>query len=320
MKLKLIFPYYRMPLDEDTFNPASSQIVQMPLDEGDQVFSVGSSMSFGSSPMTSTSQNLIPGSSITVQPSSSITVQPEIGVYPKGDDPNILLRQQIQAGTPLPQGPLGPIIPSPRPASFPVTQTPRAPQILQTVDPRISVTPISRNDNKNRGSHHLPGPGNYNPPLENSPGALPGNPGSGQQLIKHYLLHTQEQMKHKENLKRLQDEQLKQQETLRQQFQDEMQNSGYNNQNTEMNTNNNMLMMNQVLQQQNQGNAVPLPSNVLQHRHSGPTNTRRQDVFGDVLPGAAVGALASGLTPISIFSNLLNAYATLDSKHDITSK
>ena len=99
-----------------------------------------------------------------------------------------------------------------------------------------------------------------------------------------------------------------------------MQNSGYNNQNTEMNTNNNMLMMNQVLQQQNQGNAVPLPSNVLQHRHSGPTNTRRQDVFGDVLPGAAVGALASGLTPISIFSNLLNAYATLDSKHDITSK
>ena len=307
-----------MPLDEDTFNPGSSSqvVVQMPLDEGDQVFSVGSSMSFGSSPMTSTSQNLIPGSSITVQPSSSITVQPEIGVYPKGDDPNILLRQQIQAGTPLPQGPLGPIIPSPRPASFPVTQTPRAPQILQTVDPRISVTPISRNDNKNRGSHHLPGPGNYNPPLENSPGALPGNPGSGQQLIKHYLLHTQEQMKHKENMRqRLQDEQLKQQETLRQQFQDEMQNSG--NPNTEMNMNNNMLMM---MQQQNQGNAVPLPSNVLQHRHSGPTNTRRQDVFGDVLPGAAVGALASGLTPISIFSNLLNAYATLDSKHDITSK
>ena len=32
---------------------------------------------------------------------------------------------------------------------------------------------------------------------------------------------------------------------------------------------------------------------------------------------AAVGALASGLTPISIFSNLLNAYATLDNKHDI---
>ena len=134
----------------------------------------------------------------------------------------------------------------------------------------------------------------------------------------------QEQMKHQENIRqRLQDEQLKQQETLRQRYQDEMQNSGNINPNTEMNTNNNMLMMmqqqNQVLHQQH-ANTAPLPSNVLQHRHSGPTNTRRQDVFGDVLPGAAVGALASGLTPISIFSNLLNAYATLDSKHDITSK
>ena len=319
-----------MPLDEDVFNPGSSQVSQvvqttMPLDEGDQIFSVGSSMSFGSGPTSTSQNNLIPGSSITVQPASSITIQPEIGVYPKGDDPNILLRQQIQAGTPLPQGPLGPIIPSPRPASFPVTQTPRAPQIFQTVDPRISVTPISRKgDSNNRGSHHLPGPGNYNPPLENSPGALPGNPGSGQQLIKHYLLHTQEQMKHQENIRqRLQDERLKQQETLRQRYQDEMQNSGNINPNTEMNTNNNMLMMmqqqNQVLHQQH-ANTAPLPSNVLQHRHSGPSNTRRQDVFGDVLPGAAVGALASGLTPISIFSNLLNAYATLDSKHDITSK
>ena len=32
----------------------------------------------------------------------------------------------------------------------------------------------------------------------------------------------------------------------------------------------------------------------------------------------AMGALSKGLTPISIFSNLLNAYATLDNKHDIT--
>ena len=94
------------------------------------------------------------GPSITVQGGPSITVQPEIGVYPKGDDPNILLKEQIQAGTPLPQGPLGPIIPSPRPASFPVTQTPRAPQIYQTVDPRISVTPISRKgDTRTKGSH-----------------------------------------------------------------------------------------------------------------------------------------------------------------------
>jgi hypothetical protein len=32
----------------------------------------------------------------------------------------------------------------------------------------------------------------------------------------------------------------------------------------------------------------------------------------------AMGALTKGLAPISIFSNLLNAYATLDNKHDIT--
>ena len=42
---------------------------------------------------------------------------------------------------------------------------------------------------------------------------------------------------------------------------------------------------------------------------------RRQDVAD-----LAMGALTKGLAPISIFSNLLNAYATLDNKHDITGK
>ena len=65
-----------------------------------------------------------------------------------------------------------------------------------------------------------------------------------------------------------------------------------------------------------------MPSNMLQHRNNAPLQSpsRRQDLLSDVLPSAAVGALASGLTPISIFSNLLNAYATLDNKHDITGK
>ena len=69
---------------------------------------------------------------------------------------------------------------------------------------------------------------------------------------------------------------------------------------------------------------IQLPNNLLQHRHNAPplpqVPSRRQDLLSDVLPSAAVGALASGLTPISIFSNLLNAYATLDNKHDITGK
>ena len=65
-----------------------------------------------------------------------------------------------------------------------------------------------------------------------------------------------------------------------------------------------------------------MPSNMLQHRNNAQLQvpSRRQDLLSDVLPSAAVGALASGLTPISIFSNLLNAYATLDNKHDITGK
>ena len=101
------------------------------------------------------------GSSITVAPSSSINVQPEVGVYPKGDDPNILLGMQIQAGTPLPQGPHGPVIPKLRPTSFPVTQTPNAPQVMQTVEPMsgVNYTPVSRKVSGGpiQGSHQIPG-------------------------------------------------------------------------------------------------------------------------------------------------------------------
>ena len=51
----------------------------------------------------------------------------------------------------------------------------------------------------------------------------------------------------------------------------------------------------------------------------------RQDIGSrqDLVPQAAAalgGAISSTLTPMSIFSNLLNAYATLDNKHDITNQ
>ena len=47
---------------------------------------------------------------------------------------------------------------------------------------------------------------------------------------------------------------------------------------------------------------------------------RRQDIIGGLLP-AAIGLSSSvGISPVGIFSNLLNAYATIDSKHDITGK
>ena len=82
-----------------------------------------------------------------------MTLQPEVGVYPKGNDPNILYKEQIQAGTLYPQGPNGPLIPNPRPTSFPVTQTPRAPQ----QDPS-KFTPVRRKGIS--GSHQIPGPPN----------------------------------------------------------------------------------------------------------------------------------------------------------------
>ena len=47
--------------------------------------------------------------------------------------------------------------------------------------------------------------------------------------------------------------------------------------------------------------------------------SRRQDLISGLLP-AAIGLSSAGISPVGIFSNLLNAYATIDSKHDITGK
>ena len=234
------------------------------------------------------------------------------------------------------------MIPKPRPAIFPVNQTPKAPQIVQPMEPKIGTgfSPVSRggaNGLPLTGSHQIPGPGNYNPPLDASP-SLDGDPGSGQQLIKHYLLHAKEQAKkvhahqqqqqlhqqqqqqqlHQQQQQQQQQQKLQEQQQilLHQQLQEELQRQ--------------MIMNNQINMGQNQPSNQPppqtslpaqppqIPSNVFQHRNSIPQPGRRQDILTDIIPSAAVGALTSGLTPISIFSNLLNAYATLDSKHDIT--
>ena len=354
------------------FNPGSSglQTVQgsVPLEQNDQMFSVGGSLTvgggggggvnFGSiedmfSSTTARPADMMPGASITVQPQgASITVQPqgvdrrlsqslqpEVGVYPSGDDPHILLSDQVQAGTPLPQGPHGPMIPKPKPASFPVAQTPKAPQIVQPSDPMpgTKFSPLTRGGASGvplAGSHQQPGPGNYIPPLDTSP-SLDGEPGSGQQLIKHYLIHAKEQAKHvhaqQKQHQQQQQQQLQQHQLLlQQQLQEEMQRQMLLNQQMNMVQQPSpqpIPMSQQPSPQQSQLPAQPpqIPSNVLQHRNSAPGvpsrgPTRRQDILSDVIPSAAVGALTSGLTPISIFSNLLNAYATLDSKHDITGK
>lgn len=44
------------------------------------------------------------------------------------------------------------------------------------------------------------------------------------------------------------------------------------------------------------------------------------NVIGSLLPAAIGLSSSAGISPIGIFSNLLNAYATIDSKHDLTGK
>ena len=44
------------------------------------------------------------------------------------------------------------------------------------------------------------------------------------------------------------------------------------------------------------------------------------DIIGNILPAAIGLSGSAGISPIGIFSNLLNAYATIDSKHDLTGK
>ena len=46
-----------------------------------------------------------------------------------GSDPNIIGAQQVPAGTPVRQGPHGPVILTPRPSTISVSQTPLAPQV-----------------------------------------------------------------------------------------------------------------------------------------------------------------------------------------------
>lgn len=131
-----------------------------------------------------------------------------------GDDPNIVYPQQIRAGTPMRQGPQGPIVSSPRPLSQTVRQTPLAPQ---TRDPDYA---------------------------RERPPPLP------------YAL---------------------------------------------------------------QPSKPPARSQPAARRTDDTRTVRRQDLVSGLLP-AAISLGSSGVSPVGTFSNLLNAYATIDSKHDITGK
>ena len=72
------------------------------------------------------------------------------------------------------------------------------------------------------------------------------------------------------------------------------------------------------------GQAAPTaPVSVPTLSKAGPGATRRvgeNNVIGSLLPAAIGLSSSAGISPIGIFSNLLNAYATIDSKHDLTGK
>ena len=259
------------------FNPGASglQVVEasVPINQQTNSFSVGSSVVVGGGQKS-------PQAAIRV-----IDLQPEIGVYPTGEDSNILHAKQVPAGTPLPQGPHGPIIPTPRPSSFAIAQTPNAPQVLR----HPMLTPVGRRVGGGQfGSHNKPGPGSYQPPIGNTPSPLGGRPDSGQQLIKHYLMHK------------------------------------------------NVPTPRTTIKTTPRPKPTPArpmrpgPKPYAVNRQGEPPARvpgfgDRQDIVsaaaGAAIPAAAaLGAISSTLTPMSIFSNLLNAYATLDTKHDITNQ
>ena len=345
--------------------------------EGDNLFNVGSSLVV----TTTGKEDLIVGDQ-NFRPTER-------------SDHNILKPKQIPTGTPIPQGPLGPMISTPRPANLAVAQTPNAPQLSQTGD---------------QISHNQPGPGNYRPPLLSTPQPINGDPGSGQQLLKTLMqekhiqaqlqqhefemqqqqqqLILEQQLRDKEYalqeqmIRQRQREIMEEEKRLRQQhLQQQQQHRQQQQQQQQHRQQEQLTSPSTPIQQQTRQKKVPpkkpgildvvfggtirpknpltgtpipnllknplsgtpipnllprigqmiLPNNKnkgpkqqqQQHNQQQP-QVRRQDTVGGAFlvpsPAEAVEVLQSVQTPLAIFSNLLNAYATIDSKHDITGK
>ena len=329
-------------------NPGSSglQVVEatVPVNQNSNSFSIGGSLVVGGKDNGILSQQ--PSSmsnTITVVDNNNV-IQPEIGVYPNGYDNNILHPKQVPTGRPLQQGPHGPIVPVPRPTNGQIAQTPNVPQVLMN-NKKYPTGPTmipSRLGNIGGHPHQNPGPGSYQPPITNTPNAMKGHPDSGQQLIKHYLIE-------RNNKIRKHGHQMVKKKPVPYQSHDRMNEvrAGIRPSH-EVNSNRASSTISppgnfDIHPRNNYGNKMKdsasnaLHQTVTQNNIEGNINRhgffvedsppiRRQDpvsaaVAGVAIPAAAaLGAVSSSLTPVSIFSNLLNAYATLDSKHDITSR
>ena len=277
-----------------------------------------------------------------------IDLQPEVGVYPTGEDSNIIHARQVPAGLPLPQGPHGPIIPAPQPTNYAVTQTPDVPQLSNNnrAFSRKATPGPSRKSGRLGFNHQTPGPGVYQPPLKNTPTPMEGRPDSGQQLIKHYLLHKNSNQGH-QAMSQGHAQKPRQQQGLNQGqvFGQAQQKTGTNKPHIVTPSNvaargpqivtpssviDNPVPFKPSAQQPGQFSPHPQFSNqqhMVRRRIGNPSTGSGVKLPGfsvrqDLAPAAAAlgGAISSTLTPVSIFSNLLNAYATLDSKHDITNQ
>ncbi len=147
-------------------------------------------------------------------PAVAVTVAPALG-----SDPHIIHSQQITPGMPLPQGPLGPMVSSvPRPGSgFAVQQTPGAPRVPQ---PPLAISPPAP-PRQSPEVRPLPGPGNYSPPLQEAPIPVSAGSraGSGQQLLKSFMM---EKEKQEASLARREQQQMQQKLFQRQQQQHQL--------------------------------------------------------------------------------------------------
>ena len=332
------------PTSVKILNTGSSglQMVEtnVPASQNTNSFNIGSSLVVASS--TTSKDGLVQGQVLTSS----------------NEDPNIILPSQVPTGTPIPQGPHGPMVATPRPASFPVAQTPNAPQVAhrlpdtQPLARGVGGIPV-------QGNRQLLGPGNYNPPVQSTPRPMQGNPGSGQQLLKNFIQERHLEQQQRKLLQQQQQQELLQRQQQQELLQQQQQNiprlslaqvpSGLPQQRHSTQGRQQQQHHHQQQQQQQSGNPLfnilspgavrPNPSPPRPPPHSQPQRPqglmprlgevqekmdsffRRQDLSSAaILPAAAVGALSAGLTPMTIFSNLLNAYATIDSKHDITGK
>ena len=163
----------------------------VPADVPSMSFNIGNSLAVSNSNSHNNPKVVTAGSPSNGLVASIRVVGDDEDLTFEGGDPNIIGAQQVPAGTPVRQGPHGPVILTPRPSTISVSQTPMAPQV--TPRPHFPQRQEAAGAATPGGSagHQTPGPGNYRPPFANTPRPMSGPPGSGQQILKNIVAERQ---------------------------------------------------------------------------------------------------------------------------------